>query len=81
MEEQILKILIKGIDYKFPTFNIAKEIDILTHKHYLEFIKWLFSKKSKYAICYGSKTPLCTTYEDFTVEEVYKFWLNNIKDK
>jgi hypothetical protein len=57
---------------------LATEINTLTKEHYMKFIEWLFSKDSKYAVGYGSKTPLSTTYNDYTIEQVYQFWLDNI---
>jgi hypothetical protein len=74
METEILDIIRSQRTFS----HMAEDIDTLTKEHYMKFIEWLFSKDSKYAVGYGSKTPLSTTYNDYTIEQVYQFWLDNI---
>ena len=47
----------------------------------MKFMEWIFRDDSRYAICYGSDTPLCTTKKDFTIEEVYQYWQKHINKK
>jgi hypothetical protein len=61
--------------------EITSEISLFARRDYYEkeFVKWLLAKNSKYAICYGSDKPLCTTRKDFSIEEVYQYWLKEVK--
>ena len=78
MEEQILKILLK--DWRYPVQKSSKDITA----HVFEFIRWCFQecpfvigenanrKVIAMSVKYGNQ---------YTLEELYKYWLNNVKDK
>ena len=54
---------------------------LASHLEHIKFMEWIFRDDSRYAICYGSDTPLCTTKKDFTIEEVYQYWQKHINKK
>jgi hypothetical protein len=80
MEEKILKAI------KTHFYNIdgtpkksAKEIDNLTREHYMEFAKYLTDGKAKYYAV--SDIWMNNDYgeREFTLEEVYQYWLKELK--
>jgi hypothetical protein len=94
MEEQILKILLKNITVDipknipyFPTaLNGVHESKKEITSHVMEFIEW-FMWQDEIA-CEGcaknNKNELIFFDDDATertLEEVYLYWLNNIKNK
>jgi hypothetical protein len=87
MEEQILKIITERqskftID-EFRTGiitnkNISKEITSMV----FEFIKWFTGKDSPVSILYGDQPErFATTEKDYTIEELFQYWWDNVKNK
>jgi hypothetical protein len=79
MEEQIFKIIDKL--FFAPTIDTdecAKEITA----HVFEFIEWFTGESSPVSVLYGKQVErFATTDKDYTIEELYQYWLNNIKSK
>jgi len=81
MEEMIFKIMKTSVGFisrgQIWLFReIAKEIT----SHMIEFIEWVTSAKSPMAILYGDQPKRFADKDnDYTIEECYKYWLNNIK--
>ena len=65
---------------------VAKEIDQLTHSHYLKFIKWkdefvpyIERKKQFHLYLWNSLDRKdCKEFWFDTLEKVYQYWYNNI---
>ena len=89
MEKKILEILNKKVTemaghsfligiYSSVCPSLAKEIT----SHVMEFIKWINENMSKNLIWYD---PVNDTYElfdwdyEYSLNELYQYWLNNIK--
>jgi len=79
------KISIAGKDV------LANEIDILTHEHYIEFAEWFkimneiseqnnYSKPKMY-VWVNEDSHHTMDMSILTIDEVYLYWLNNIKDE
>ena len=46
-----------------------------------EFIRWIVSKKSPVVICHGDRKPFVTTNKDYTPDELFIYWKDNIQGK
>jgi len=85
MKKAIWKILNKyGIDKYHWKLEIAKEINDITRKHYLDFVKWLSFDGLEIFIMTGKTGDNEITWFDaqngeYTLEEVYNYWLENGK--
>ena len=75
MEEQILKILLK--DWRYPVQKSSKDITA----HVFEFIEWK-DKNTYYDDEFDFNVySINTDMGGGTLEDIYEYWLNNIKDK
>jgi hypothetical protein len=85
MEKQILELLKKNC---YPLGELdddeqaAKEIDKLTHDHYMRFMEWLSAKELTYkSLSKKYYFDADNGYYEITVEELYHYWLANIEKK
>ena len=78
MTEYILKVMIDGSDFKFPTVNIAMEIA----EHLEGYDKWKLENCTPY---YEVKWTLYDRDDDvkgyFTNSELYQYYKDNILNK
>jgi hypothetical protein len=88
MEQQVLKIIKKrinqiqtqeGLSVKITSNeDKAKEITSMV----FEFIKWFTGKDSPVSILYGDQPErFATTEKDYTIEELFQYWWDNVKNK
>ena len=94
MEEKILEILSENLLEIIPE-NYFEEIPKEITAHVFEFIEWLAyysqadidligywdaeAQRNKKVFCkHGSRSVI---HDAMSLEEVYKYWLTNIKDK
>jgi len=58
--------------------ELAKEIDTLTHEHYMEFIKW---KDANVIYHYEDCTYKSPKSSRANLEELYIYWKDNVYKK
>lgn len=65
-------VYIDGID------NTSKEIT----DHVFEFIEWFTGKDSPVSVLYGLQPERFASHDkDYTIEELYQYWLTRVKNK
>jgi hypothetical protein len=74
IDEKIFEIILSHLKVDIKTsdmIELSKAVKEI-HEHYMKFVTWLFSKDSDYFIILKSIK---------SIEEVYQFWRENIKEK
>ena len=46
-----------------------------------DFLEWIVSEESPVVIWYGSKKPFATKKKDYTIDELYEYYLKKVKGK
>jgi hypothetical protein len=80
IEEKILKAIKKHFyNVDGTPDKSAKEINEMTHKHYMEFCEWLdFGTHNYYLSAEKDQTYYREgSHKIYTIEEVYQYWLTN----
>jgi hypothetical protein len=74
MEEQILKIIIKGSDHKFPLVDTAREIT----EHMTKFIEWLMNDCEFWYEMNKHYWEDAESSKKYTLNEVYDYWFTHL---
>jgi hypothetical protein len=81
MEQQVLKLIKKYKSWQPDGQNdldASKEITSMV----FEFIEWFTGKDSPVSILYGDQPErFATTEKDYTIEELFQYWRDNVKNK
>lgn len=79
-EHTIRQFIIKQNYRSFHPYIYKKGTASEITSHVMEFIEWFTGEKSPVAILYGNqKERFATTDKDYTIEELYQYWINNVK--
>lgn len=86
MEKQILKILKKNNKISHRSDKLIIKGESISAKAiasiFGEFIEWFTGENSPIAIIYGGNPErFATSQDDYTIDELFLYWFENIKTK
>ena len=65
--------------WELKTENVVPKCNEICEKFAIDFVEWLTSEKSVFAVCYGADKRLSTFDEDFTIEQVLEIYKKQLK--